>query len=61
MEKRHQNSLWNRLELIGINTVSYTHLDVYKRQGLTPSYVNTDGISIMNVIDFLKDTEMGLL
>ena len=29
--------------------------------GLTPSYVNTDGISIMNVIDFLKDTEMGLL
>jgi len=23
--------------------------------------VNTDGISIMNVIDFLKDTEMGLL
>ena len=25
--------------------------------GLTPSYVNEDGISIINVIDFLKDTE----
>lgn len=23
MEKRHQNSLWNRLELIGINTCKY--------------------------------------
>ena len=28
--------------------------------GLTPSYVNEDGISIINVIDFLKDKE-GLL
>lgn len=25
--------------------------------GLTPSYVNEDGISFINVIDFLKDTE----
>ena len=29
--------------------------------GLTPSHVNTDGISIINVIDFLKDTEGNLL
>lgn len=28
--------------------------------GLTPSYVNEDGISIINVIDFLKD-EKGML
>lgn len=28
--------------------------------GLAPSYVNEDGISIINVIDFLKDKE-GLL
>ena len=25
--------------------------------GLTPSYVNEDGISVINVIDFLKDKE----
>jgi ATPase len=29
--------------------------------GLTPSHVNTDGISIINIIDFLKDTEGNLL
>ena len=29
--------------------------------GLTPSHVNTDGISIINVIDLLKDTEGNLL
>ena len=29
--------------------------------GLTPSHVNADGISIINVIDFLKDTEGNLL
>lgn len=29
--------------------------------GLTPSYVNEDGISIINVIDFLKDKEGMLL
>ena len=29
--------------------------------GLTPSYVNEDGISIINVIDFLKDTDGTLL
>lgn len=29
--------------------------------GLTPSYVNEDGISIINVIDSLKDTESLLL
>lgn len=29
--------------------------------GLTPSYVNEDGILIINVIDFLKDTESLLL
>ena len=50
-ERKYENYWkWILFVTVGTNVCIYN-----------PSYVNTDGISIMNVIDFLKDTEMGLL
>ena len=38
-------------------SVSYTHLDVYKRQGLVPTVIATDGIAVIvntnNAVDDL--------
>ena len=45
MEKRHQNSLWNRLELIGINTCKYgIEYEGQKQQAVPQSEAESFGI-----------------
>ena len=65
-EKTEFYSMEDECEKIDQETNSLRHIkDGFPKivivGGLTPSHVNTDGISIINIIDFLKDTEGNLL